>query len=65
MSLNKAIKHGREWRKEYHDVRRFDRSCRSHGGCPYCERSRLHKHRRREPVRDDDLDTGDVFTKCT
>ncbi len=25
-------------------------SCEHHGGCPYCESNRLHKHKRREPI---------------
>lgn len=42
MSLDKAIKHKKEHRKEYRDSRRFDRTCRCHGSCPYCERNRTH-----------------------
>jgi hypothetical protein len=49
MSLDKAIKHGKERRKGYAErgkPGRFDASCRPHGGghrrpCPYCERARL------------------------
>jgi len=55
MSLDKAIAHGKEHRKGYAErgkPGRFDLSCRPHGGghgwpCPYCERNRLFKHRRR------------------
>lgn len=49
MSLDKAIEHGKERRKPYKGSRRFDRSCRNHGSCAYCERGRLHKHKRRGP----------------
>lgn len=45
MSLDKAIKSGKEHRKPYYDSRDFDSSCRNHGGCPWCEGNRLHKQR--------------------
>lgn len=49
MSLDKAIKHGKEHRRSYAQrgkSGRFDVSCRPHGGgharpCPYCEGARL------------------------
>jgi hypothetical protein len=40
MSLDKAIKSGKEHRKEYRDSRRWDCTCRNHGSCSYCERNR-------------------------
>lgn len=37
----------------------FDYSCRSHGGCPYCYDSRMHKFRRAIPADEQDqLDFG-------
>nr|DAQ92019.1 MAG TPA: hypothetical protein [Caudoviricetes sp.] len=42
MGLEKAIEHGKEFRKPYRRSKRFDRSCRNHGGCPYCENNRKH-----------------------
>jgi len=47
VSLDKAIAHGKEYRREYRKSKRFDRTCRNHGGgkaypCPVCERNRLH-----------------------
>jgi 5-methylcytosine-specific restriction endonuclease McrA len=42
MSLDKAIKHGKEKRKQYYDSRAFDCTCRNHGSCSYCTGSRLH-----------------------
>ena len=50
MSLDKSIKHGKEKRKEYRGSKRFDRTCRNHGSCPYCANGRKHKNRRREPI---------------
>lgn len=41
MSLEKAIKYGKEHRKDYRDSRRFDHSCRHQGSCDYCRRNRL------------------------
>ena len=35
--LFKAIEHGKEKRKPYRGAKSFDRSCRNHGGCPWCE----------------------------
>jgi len=40
MSLEKAIEHGKEHRKQYRGSKRFDCSCRNHGSCGYCERNR-------------------------
>ena len=47
MSLDKAIEHGKEWRKPYRGSRAFDSSCRNHGDCPYCECGRKHANLRR------------------
>jgi hypothetical protein len=46
MSLDKAIKHRKERRQEHRGSARFDRSCRPHGGCPWCERARTISRRR-------------------
>ena len=43
MSLNKAIAHGKEKRKPYTGNKAFDRSCRNHGGCGFCEGNRLYQ----------------------
>ena len=44
MSLRKAIAHGKEYRKPYYGSKDFDRSCRNHGGCPWCEENRKYKN---------------------
>ena len=49
MSLDKAIEHGKEHRKPYYGSKAVDHTCRNHGGCPWCEGNRLHKHKRRAP----------------
>lgn len=33
MSLDKAIEHGKEHRKEYRGSKAIDKTCRNHGGC--------------------------------
>lgn len=48
MSLERAIEHGKEHRKPYYRSARFDRSCRPHGGCPYCLRNREYGKVKRE-----------------
>ena len=42
MSLNKAIIHGKEYRKPYTNSKAFDYSCRNHGGCDYCKGNRMY-----------------------
>ena len=55
MSLDKAIKHGKEKRRQYHGCKSFDRSCRNHGGCDYCKNSRTYQARKaRARVEDED-----------
>lgn len=44
MSLDKSIKNGSEHRKPYRKSKAFDRSCRNHGNCGYCQGNRMHKH---------------------
>jgi len=41
MSLDKAIKHGKEKRKPYRKSKAFDHTCRNHGSCSYCRDNRL------------------------
>ena len=47
MSLDKAIKSKKEHRKQYYGSKVFDKTCRCHGGCPYCEGNRLHSTKKR------------------
>ena len=44
MSLNKAISHKKEHRKGYTRSKAIARSCRNHGGCPWCEENRKYKY---------------------
>lgn len=42
MSLEKAIRYGKERRRVYRKSAAFDRSCRHHGSCPWCRANRLY-----------------------
>ena len=44
MSLDKAIKYGKEHRKEYKGAKSVDKMCRNHGGCEWCLENRTHKY---------------------
>lgn len=48
MSLDKAIKHGKEKRKPYRGCKSFDPACRNHGADTYMQKSRLHKRTKEE-----------------
>jgi len=41
MSLDKAIAHGKEFRKPYRRGKRYSSNCRNHGSCSHCEGNRL------------------------
>ena len=44
MSLDKAIEHGKEHRKQYYKIcEAVDKQCRPHGGCEWCKSNRIHK----------------------
>ena len=47
MSLDKAIKYGKEKRKPYYGARAVDATCRNHGSCPHCQRGRKYKNLKR------------------
>lgn len=47
MALNKAIQYGKEHRKPYTGSKAIDRTCRNHGGCPWCEENRKYKNIKR------------------
>lgn len=48
MSLNKAIKYGKEKRKPYRKAKAVDQLCRNHGSCNWCKENRLHNNKVRE-----------------
>ena len=46
----------RTTRRAYTGSKRFDASCRNHGGCPWCERNRLYADRRARTVADEQIE---------
>lgn len=53
MSLDKAIKSGKEHRKEYRGAKSIDPSCRNHGNCPWCKEGRLrYKKKIKDKIKD-------------
>ncbi len=53
MSLDKAILHGKEHRKQYRGAKAVDKTCRNHGNCPSCVRQRKTKYMKRHNGADD------------
>ena len=45
-----AYKTRKDWRQPYRKSRAFDRSCRNHGNCPWCESNRTIGDKRRAPA---------------
>lgn len=56
MSFDKSYPNRKDRRKPYRGSKRFDRSCRNHGSCGYCERNRKYSSKHREPI----IDNGDL-----
>lgn len=48
MSIDKAIEHGKEKRKPYIGSKEFDHTCRNHGSCYWCRKSRTYKNLKRK-----------------
>lgn len=46
MSLNKAIKNGKEHKKPYRGAKSVDKTCRNHGSCPWCKSNRTFKNQK-------------------
>ena len=55
MAFDKEYKNRKDWRKQYHGAKSFDRTCRCHCGCPYCESNRSHKNDVRKASADEDI----------
>lgn len=43
MSLDKAIRHGKEHRRPWRGAKAVDASCRNHGDDPWCKKNRKRK----------------------
>ena len=56
MKFRKPLwKKNKTYKRAYRESRRFDKSCRNHGGCPYCEGGRLFFDRKRRLVADEEI----------
>lgn len=53
MAFDKYYPNRKDKRKPFYKSKRFDRSCRCHGGCPYCEGNRMYSTIKRK--QDSDL----------
>lgn len=61
MSLDKAIRFGKEKRKKYRGSARFDYSCRHGGSCGYCKGNRLYSAKVALSKADIDIQTDEWF----
>lgn len=54
MGLEKAIKSGKEHRKEFLYKKNYcksvDKTCRNHSGCPWCEGNRTNKNKNLDKI---------------
>ena len=50
MAFDTQYPNRKDWRRPYRDSRRFARSCRNHGSCPWCQRKRTFATVRRQPA---------------
>ena len=52
MSMDKAIKYGKEHRKQYYGTKAIDKTCRNGGSCQYCQMNRKYKFLKKmqEPI---------------
>ena len=63
MSLDKAIKYGKEKRKPYRGAKALDSWWRNHGNCSWCKEGRLHKNKKREKSILEQMEDTYVFTQ--
>ena len=62
MSLNKAIKSGKEHRKPYKGAKAIDRTCRNHGSCSWCMNNRTYKNKGKEKIAEQEI--KDICGNC-
>lgn len=55
MSLNKAIEHGKEHRRQYTKAKAVSKRCRNHGTCLYCRDNRLHNSKAKKLHAEQDM----------
>ena len=60
MSLDKAIKYGKEFRKPYYGAKAFDSTCRNHGSDDWAKENRMiqskkEKEKAESKIKENDL----------
>lgn len=55
MSLDKAILHGKEKRKQYKGTKLVDNSCRNGKDCPWCASNRKFTEMRQQPAQQEEI----------
>lgn len=58
MGLDKAIKSGKEHRKEYRGAKAVDPTCRNHGSCPWCIGTRTNKNKAKDKAAKEAINNG-------
>lgn len=56
MGLEKAIEHGKEFRKPYTHAKAISCQCRNHGICEWCKTNRLHQYLKERDRRDREIE---------
>ena len=56
MAFDNDYPNRKDRRKEYRKSKAFDRTCRNHGSCKYCELNRTHNDRKRRIAARKDID---------
>jgi hypothetical protein len=55
MAFDRAYPNRKDQRAPHHGSKAFDRTCRNHGSCPYCQRGRLHQYTKAKERAEDEL----------
>lgn len=66
MSMDKAIRYGKEKRKIYRGSKSVDCTCRNHGSCSYCKSNRMYQYNKEvdksiSKIKDMDLGGGSKY----
>ena len=59
--LDKGIFYGKEKRKPYNKSKAFDRSCRNHGSCEWCESNRKYSDKKRRTAADEHFNEFNTY----
>lgn len=62
MSLDKAIKHNKEHRKQYYGAKACDKSCRNHGSDDWALRNRMYQTNKLKEKEKQELQNVEWYT---